>query len=84
MLACQNALKLTYSNLEFPEPSVSGEGIRKWGTGEWIGGRGKGGDWRERKERGRGTRGIKGRVGREALPKQKLTTAPLTSSCTRV
>jgi len=54
--------------------------------GNWRmrGGRGKGRDWRERKERGRGTRGIKGRVGREALPKQKLTTAPLTSSCTRV
>jgi len=85
-------LKLTYSNLEiqfFPEedprnPAFCGEGKgqgTKTGGGKGEG-KGKRRGSRKGKERGR-DRGTGGKRregwGREALPKQKFTTTPLTA-----
>jgi len=63
------AIKLTYSNLDFPQAPLSGEGVRERGNGEW--------NRRQRKEGGKGWREGKGKKGKcrggiEALPKQKL------------
>ena len=80
ILACQNALKLTYSNLEFqknfPEEDLRTDPRslgRSNGKGEVGGGKGS----EEGEGKGKGTEEGSEWKDEEALLKQKFTTTPL-------